>query len=193
MYPLVFLAYAGVISAATFTIAAFAPNSEVDGALLNAMRQSFYIGTSGPATFCPSSTVPSCPDVEGTLVTGGFTAMAAMVPGGQQVYVSPNGQVKYTVAHTAFMPQGSYTDGWFNKTVVQDCGSIIEILDWLATDGSNSGGLALCPKVADFLTGTGASHSLYARTPGFNQDDCIDVMGLVQQSSNAAYGCWQYL
>ncbi len=116
-----------------------------------------------------------------------------MVPRGQQVYISPGGRIKYTMAHSDFKPKGSYVDGWFNKTVVQKCGPTIEVLDWLATDGSNSGGIALCPKVAEFLAGTGASYALYARTPQFNQPNCIDLVGLVQHISNASYGAWQYM
>lgn len=115
-----------------------------------------------------------------------------MVPQGQKLYVSPNGQIKYTPAHSDYMPNGAYVGGWFDKTIVQDCGPTIQVLDWLATDGS-SGGLSLCPKVAKFLTGTGASHALYARTPQFNQTDCVDVLGLVQRTSNATYGAWQYM
>ncbi len=76
MRSLLFLAYAAIASASTFSLAAFAPNSEADGATLNAAGQSFYIGTSGPATYCPSNTVPTCPSVEGTLVTTGLDAMA---------------------------------------------------------------------------------------------------------------------
>ena len=116
-----------------------------------------------------------------------------MVPKGQHVYVSPGGQIKYTMAHSDFMPEGSFVGGWFNKTVVQDCGPTVQVLDWLATDGSNSGGVVLCPKVAGFLTGTGASYALYARTPQFNQPNCVPIVGLVQRSSNASYGAWQYM
>ena len=74
---LIFLASAGVaIASDTFSLAVFAPDTKVDGELLNAAGQSFYTGTSGPATYCPSSSVSSCPEVEGTLVTAGFHSMA---------------------------------------------------------------------------------------------------------------------
>ena len=116
-----------------------------------------------------------------------------MVPQGQKVYIAPDGKIKYTMAHSEYRPQGAYTGGWFEKTVVQECGPIAKVMDWLATDGSKSGGLVLCPKVAKFLTGTGADHALYARTPQFNQTNCIDVLGLFQRSSNASFGAWQYM
>ena len=58
---------------------------------------------------------------------------------------------------------------------------------YIAPDGK------ICPRVAKFLTGTGADHALYARTPQFNQTNCIDVLGLFQHSSNASFGAWQYM
>lgn len=30
-----------------------------------------------------------------------------MVPGGQQIYVTPSGEIRYTQAHSSFMPNGS--------------------------------------------------------------------------------------
>lgn len=76
MRSLMLLAYAGIVSAASYSLVAFAPDTKVNGATLNAVGQSLYTGTSGPATYCPSDTVPTCPDVHGTLVSSGLTSMA---------------------------------------------------------------------------------------------------------------------
>ena len=74
---LMFLASAGVVSAsASFSLAVFAPDTKVDGETLNAAGQSFYTGTSGPATYCPSDSATECPEVQGTLVTRGLNSMA---------------------------------------------------------------------------------------------------------------------
>ena len=74
---LMFLASAGVVSAsATYSLAVFAPDTKVDGESLNAAGQSFYTGTSGPATYCPSDNAYECPEVQGTLVTRGLNSMA---------------------------------------------------------------------------------------------------------------------
>lgn len=116
-----------------------------------------------------------------------------MVPGGQMIYVEPNGQVKYTPAHSGYMPSGSYVGGWYNKTVLCECAPTAEVLDFFTTDGSNIGGVMLCPDVQDFLTGTGASYQLYANTPEFNLTNCVEALGLALQESEYDIGCWQYM
>lgn len=91
------------------------------------------------------------------------------------------------------MPPGSYIGGWFNQTVVWDCAPPAQVLNFFATDGSNTGGVALCPDIADFMAGTGASYQLYAKVPGFTLTDCVDVVGLAVHQSGLELGAWQYL
>ncbi|KAI1387196.1 uncharacterized protein F4822DRAFT_443992 [Hypoxylon trugodes] len=185
-------AYSTVASATTYFLTVFAPDTSIDGALLEAAGQGFYAGTSGPATYCPQN-VGLCPKVQGTLVYAGLTGMAVQVPGGQSIYVAPKGQVQYMQAHSASVPQGSFTGGWFNKTVLSDCAPPRDVLDFLSTDGSGIGGIALCPDVEAFMAGTGASHRLYAHTPGFNLTNCIDAIGLTLHGTTAEVGAWQYI
>ena len=71
---LLFLAYSTLASATTYFLTVFAPNTEIDGALLNAAAQGFYAGLSGPATYCPQGF--TCPDTQSSLVYAGLTAMA---------------------------------------------------------------------------------------------------------------------
>ncbi|KAI1380091.1 hypothetical protein F4677DRAFT_441416 [Hypoxylon crocopeplum] len=189
---LIVLAYSALASATTYFLTVFAPDTNIDGALLNAAGQGFYSGTSGPATYCPENVKP-CPEVQGTLVYEGLAGMAVVVPGGQSIYVDPSGKVQYTLAHSAYIPAGSIVGGWFNKTVLSDCDPTRTVLDFLSTDGSNKGGVRLCPDVESFMAGTGASYQLYAGTAGFNLDNCIDAVGLNLQQSTADYGCWQYI
>lgn len=118
--------------------------------------------------------------------------MQVEVPGGQAVYIAPNGQVKYTQAHSAYMPPGSIVGGWLNQTVVSDCAPTIDVLDFWPTDGSSQGGILLCPNTQDFMAGTGASYQLYARTTGFNATNCVKAVGLIQHGSAAKLGAWQY-
>ncbi|KAH7028081.1 uncharacterized protein B0I36DRAFT_365197 [Microdochium trichocladiopsis] len=191
MQVLSLLSCAAVVTATTFTLSAYAPGTEVDGAVLNAAASAFYTGITGPATYCPIE--HGCPEIGGTVVYDGLTAMAVMVPGGQQIYVASTGEVKYTAAHSGYKPLGSYLGGWFNQTVVWDCAPPAQVLNFLATDGSNAGGIALCPDVADFMTGTGASFQLYAKVPGFNLKDCVDIVGLTVHQSSVELGAWQYL
>ncbi|KAI1410679.1 hypothetical protein F5Y13DRAFT_70807 [Hypoxylon sp. FL1857] len=189
---LVLLAYSAVASATSYFLTVFAPDTNVDGGLFNAAGQGFYTGTSGPATYCPDNVKP-CPEVQGTLVHAGMTGMAVAVPGGQSIYVAPSGAVEYTRAHSANLPEGSIVGGWYNKTVVSDCDPTRYVLDFLSTDGSNIGGVKVCPDVESYMDGTGASFRLYVGTKGFNLTDCVDAVGLNLNPVQADVGCWQYI
>lgn len=39
-------------------------------------------------------------------------ALGVIVPGGQQVYVAPDGALSYTGAHSGYIPPGSIVDGF---------------------------------------------------------------------------------
>tara|TARA_R110002003_G_scaffold63_7_gene5852 strand:+ start:13686 stop:14000 length:315 start_codon:yes stop_codon:yes gene_type:complete len=39
-------------------------------------------------------------------------SLGVIVPGGQQVYVAPDGALSYTQAHSAYIPTGSIVDGF---------------------------------------------------------------------------------
>ncbi|KAI2463560.1 hypothetical protein F4781DRAFT_426282 [Annulohypoxylon bovei var. microspora] len=173
------LACSGLASATTYFLTVFAPDTNIDGALLNAAGQGFYTGTSGPATYCPDEIGKKCPEVQ--------------VPGGQSIYVTSSGQVEYARAHSASVPEGSFIGGWYNKTIISDCEPTRYVKDFLATDGSNIGGVRLCPDIESWMSGTGASYRLYAGTRDFNLTDCIDAVGLNLNAVSADVGCWQYI
>ncbi|KAI1772222.1 hypothetical protein F4818DRAFT_179904 [Hypoxylon cercidicola] len=188
---------AAAASATTYFPTVFAPNTEVDGALINAAGLGFYLSLEGPETYCPKN-VKNCPPVEGTLVYAGLTGMAVQVPGGQRIYVAPNGQVRFTVAHSSSMPPGAMVGGWFNKTVTSSdpgsgSGSTRYVYDFLSTDGSNAGGVKICPDVPDAIRAFGAGYSLYVGTRAFNQTFCIDAVGLNLMPRNVSFGAWQYV
>lgn len=46
------------------------PGSKLDGLNVEASGQAFYIGGSGPATYCPTQVEPYCPNVTGTFFAG---------------------------------------------------------------------------------------------------------------------------
>ncbi|OTB09332.1 hypothetical protein M426DRAFT_6609 [Hypoxylon sp. CI-4A] len=192
MYSFLMLAYSTLASATTYFLTAFSPGTGVHGALINAVNQGFYTGTSGPATYCPSD-VKSCPQVQGSLVYDGLTGLAVAVPGGQKIYVTPTGQVAFTHAHSNYIPPGSFTSGWFNKTVLSACDPPQDVLDFLSTDGSNIGGVKLCEDNEDDTISIGASYRLYATTKGFNVSDCVDVVGLTLHGVAFDVGAWQYV
>ncbi|GES58098.1 hypothetical protein ATEIFO6365_0004024900 [Aspergillus terreus] len=83
-------------------------NSPLSGSL-NANGGSFWTGKP-TSSYCPD-TVPQCKTVNATSFTvqDDKVFLNAAVPGGQQVYVSPQGQLTYTQPHSAYIPTGSLT------------------------------------------------------------------------------------
>jgi hypothetical protein len=69
------LAFAATSAAQFITIAASLPGSPLDGQVINAEAEAFYLGLSGPSTYCPSTVVPSCPPVTGTVAYAELTAL----------------------------------------------------------------------------------------------------------------------
>ncbi|KAJ6066701.1 uncharacterized protein N7446_003738 [Penicillium canescens] len=72
---------------------------------LNAAGQKFWLGGT-TASYCPSQ-VKDCPAGNQTVFAPGGTSMDTEVPGGQQVYIDPNGALSFTQAHSANIPAGS--------------------------------------------------------------------------------------
>lgn len=99
--------YFGVISARSA--------SPVHLQSLTARGGKFYLGGPGPSSYCPVEQVGSaCPPGNSTVLAGGdeTLSMGVIVPGGQQVYVGPDGALSYTQAHSAYIPEGSVRDGF---------------------------------------------------------------------------------
>ncbi|KAI0016790.1 hypothetical protein F4780DRAFT_782929 [Xylariomycetidae sp. FL0641] len=184
--------FATVASATTYFVAMFAPGTEIHGAHLQAAGSAFYTGLSRPSTFCPPS-VKSCPEVHGTLVYDGMAGMAVAVPGGQKIYVRPDGKVEFAQAQKELIPAGSFIGGWYNKTVVQGCGQATEVVDFRSTDGSNISGVALCPNPPSSLARTGASYTLYAHTADSSLDFCTEAIGLTLIGIDEKFGAYQYI
>ncbi|KAF9884488.1 hypothetical protein FE257_001749 [Aspergillus nanangensis] len=84
-------------------------NSPLKGPL-NANAGSFWTGKP-TSSFCPE-TVPGCKLANATsfLAQDGQLFLNTAVPGGQQVYISPQGQLTYTPPHSAAIPTGSLTN-----------------------------------------------------------------------------------
>jgi hypothetical protein len=83
---------------------------------LTARGGKFYLGGGAPSSYCPTASVgaENCPAGNTTVLAGGDSTLSlgVVVPGGQQVYVAPDGSLSYTVAHSAYIPEGSVIDGF---------------------------------------------------------------------------------
>ncbi|KAF4208124.1 hypothetical protein CNMCM8927_001143 [Aspergillus lentulus] len=78
---------------------------------VNANAGAFWVGKP-TAPFCPE-TVKDCPAAVNTtsfVAQGSKLFLNAAVPGGQQVYFSPEGELTYTIPHSGNIPDGSLTD-----------------------------------------------------------------------------------
>lgn len=111
-----------------------------------------------------------------------------MVPGGQEIYAQPDGQVRYTSPHSAEIPAGSIIGGWYTKTIYSNCKAQRSVLGF--SDGRGHDGVFLCPN-HDFPQ-TPGDDVLYVKTEAFNQTDCISIVGLTLTKSEAHVGCWEY-
>ncbi|TGJ85008.1 hypothetical protein E0Z10_g3753 [Xylaria hypoxylon] len=188
MQFLLCLATATLVSADAFSMRVFAPDTAFDAAVLHATENRIVTGLEAPSTYCPLKPESSCPNVTGTLVTRNMEAMAVEVPGGQQIYVQADGQVKYSIPHSSYIPLGSITGGWFHKSLVSEClaPASRDVVDFF--DGNGHGGVVLCPSEwsTDSLT-------LYAKTADFAESDCHEIGGLILAQSISKIGCWEYL
>ncbi|KAI1163486.1 hypothetical protein F5B18DRAFT_317611 [Nemania serpens] len=88
------------------------------GTSINASGGKFYINQN-TSTYCPAGVQGlDCSLYAGTgtslIIGSGSTTISleVTVPGGQQVYVAPDGSLSYTQAHSAYIPTGSTVDGF---------------------------------------------------------------------------------
>ncbi|KAI1809012.1 hypothetical protein GGS20DRAFT_468080 [Poronia punctata] len=93
------------------------------GNRLNARGGKFYVNEDGNP-YCPDGVASlDCSQFNGretNLVVGGDTGTASLdvtVPGGQQVYLAPDGSLSFTQAHSAYIPEGSTISGFYLDTI----------------------------------------------------------------------------
>jgi hypothetical protein len=111
-----------------------------------------------------------------------ITTQDVEVPGGQQVYVGPNGALGYTQAHSALIPAGSFTTGF-----VDTPGSAYGTFSFT---GDGATGFVACP-----TTASGAPWQIFANIPGLvaplgDKNACLGFDALAP--SFTGFGAWQY-
>ncbi|RHZ56587.1 IgE-binding protein [Aspergillus thermomutatus] len=155
---------------------------------MTASGNSFWLGGE-TTTYCPDVVKQQggCPD--GTQTVLYTNALDVSVPGGQQIYVDPSGAVKFTTAHSAYMPPGSAVGG-FSYTSGEPIGH------W-SFNGLGATGFMACPTQGD----APAPYQVFAAmsnatVPTGNVADCLGfdaaaVAWTAPEGQTSA--AWQYI
>jgi hypothetical protein len=103
-------------SAQYFGLLSVRSASPIHYAAVSASNQSLWLNKP-TASYCPPNIqeLGGCPPGNSTNFAGGDNTlgMGTSVPGGQQVYIdAETGAVKYTIAHSAAIPEGDIQTGW---------------------------------------------------------------------------------
>jgi hypothetical protein len=174
-------AVTGLISAASaqyFGLTAARSASPIHYQGLTASGQSIWLGKD-TAAYCPENieALGGCPSGDYTTFAGGESTlgMGVVVPGGQQVYIAADGAVKYTIAHSAAIPEGAVVTGWSTAA-----GNGFGILS------NENGGFIACPCEDEENV-----WQVYAALEGLEFDDaCLGFSALASNATDA--GAWQY-
>ncbi|SMR53084.1 unnamed protein product [Zymoseptoria tritici ST99CH_1E4] len=145
---------------------------------VQAAGQRFVIGGTA-ATYCPSSLPEGvCPNLTTTVLYGSGTGLATLVPGGQSLYIRPDGSIGFTQAHSIFVPAGSYQGA-------------------IGTAYSNAGfwGMNGSSWYACEAEGKGEGWYIYSGlfTKSWNGSQCEEVMLKVENLPMGTLGAWQYI
>ncbi|KAK0636776.1 hypothetical protein B0T17DRAFT_89882 [Bombardia bombarda] len=92
------------------------------GRAIQANGSRFWLGKT-PSAYCPagiSGLDCSLYPGDSTVFNGGNDTvfLNVAVPGGQQVYIAPDGALGYTPPHSTFKPDGSIVSGWVREISV---------------------------------------------------------------------------
>lgn len=146
---------------------------------LTARGLRFYLGGGPPSSYCPDQVSSACPPGNTTVLAGGegTLGLGVVVPGGQQVYVAPTGELSYTQAHSAAVPEGSYVDKF--KRDYPTGGYQFGHLTF------EVGGLIACPAGAEM------GYQVFGAVPGKTfGPECLGFQALTIASKDP--GAWQY-
>ncbi|KAL7811559.1 hypothetical protein V8C26DRAFT_216309 [Trichoderma gracile] len=172
-----------------FTIALHAPkNPLLHGKLVNARDKSFIAGAPTPSTRCGLNDAAQCPAGNVTLVTRDMSYLAAAVPGGQFIYVAPDGSISYPNAHSTLHPPGAQVGGFYSLLASSDHSESVDVLNWRSKDGTS--GLWVCAVAPGAPIAYQAA--LKASTAQFNSFGCLSVDGIVVQAAGDSFGAWEY-
>ncbi|SPJ75419.1 uncharacterized protein FTOL_05150 [Fusarium torulosum] len=174
---------------AYYTMSVFAPSiPQIHARVINARNRAFIIGASRPSTFCGLDNATDCPDGTSTQVDANMTGLAAAVPGGQFIFVAPDGIISYPIAHSAIRPPGSQMGGFRAAQIVSECKMPVTILMWSPEMGRP--GLWACPTARNVPVTKEAV--LKATTGLFTGRGCLTVEGIEIQTAGDKFAAWAY-
>ena len=58
------------------------------------------------------------------------------MPGGQEIYITPEGALSFTAAHSESIPPGSFVGNFYNLTITSDCSTPITVINWKAPNAT---------------------------------------------------------
>jgi hypothetical protein len=166
--------YFGVISARSA--------SPIHLQTLTARGGKFYLGGGPPSSYCPPNVADACPPGNTTVLAGGDNTLSlgVVVPGGQQVYIAPDGSLSYTQPHSVFMPEGSIQTGFSRTAPVND-----QAFGYL----NYGAGFVACPPAAANAT---EGYQVYGATTNATTfgPECLGFSALSVSVDEA--GAWEY-
>ncbi|UKZ83055.1 hypothetical protein TrVFT333_010856 [Trichoderma virens FT-333] len=172
-----------------FTLTLHAPKyAFLNGKIINARDKSFIVGALTPSTRCGLSDPAQCPAGDTTLINSDMSFLASEAPGGQFIYVAPDGSISYPSAHSTLRPPGAQVGGFYSYPAPFDNGKSVNVLNWRSNDGTT--GLWACP----VSPGAPAAYQavLKAATARFNGLGCLAVDGIRIQPAGSSFGAWEY-
>ncbi|KAK7902893.1 hypothetical protein LTR67_002539 [Exophiala xenobiotica] len=164
------------------TVVSVNSGSPIDYLRMNAAGLRFYLG-GDTLSYCPSQVdqIGACPAGNETVFS--LCNMAVVVPGGQQVFVTPHGELGYTQAHSSFRPVGSILCP-FVYMKRQDAP-----FGMLSTQAFGATGFMACP--AEGNTWQVFANLRNATVPGGDVTQCLGF-GAIAIDSAQNYAAWQY-
>ncbi|KAG9758775.1 hypothetical protein KCU73_g3724, partial [Aureobasidium melanogenum] len=147
--------------------------SPVHLSAINANGNFFWLNKE-TSSYCPNTTVTSCPEGKYTYFEGGNNTLSlnVEVPGGQRVYVAQDGSLGYTIPHGSVSGSQNVSYTGFN---LRDSGIHLQYkgADWIAVP-------------------IGSAYKVYAAAVE-NAPQNGTSFAFRVGSVNATFGAWEYL
>ncbi|KAH6660284.1 hypothetical protein BKA67DRAFT_653478 [Truncatella angustata] len=181
---------AGSVPAGPYTAGVWRPAQGTDlffyGDGINANAGRFWLGKNA-TSYCPGEVENLDCSKFATSSTNfvggnGTLALDVSVPGGQQIYVAADGALGYTGPHSAAVPDGAITTGFWRERS-EAWGAPVNL-------GMTSRSWQLCP-IGDTPQGRNGTFQIYLVDE--TKDGCYGVAMRTYTGSGAGGNAWEYL